>query len=85
MTQTFRDRVAAFFRQHENEWLPATAFETVGGRQAWRTRIAECRTQLGMSIDNRCRKIRRADGSAYTLSEYRFSAPVGQLDLLNAK
>jgi hypothetical protein len=78
---TFRDRVAAFLQQHEGEWLPATAFEPVGGRQAWRTRIAECRTVLGMTIENRCRKVARKDGSSYTLSEYRYLAPVGQLEL----
>jgi hypothetical protein len=67
----YRERVASFLRQHEGEWLPAIAFEPIGGRQAWRTRIAECRTQLGMDIANRVRLVRRADGSSYRLSEYK--------------
>jgi hypothetical protein len=70
----YRERVASFLRQHEGEWLPAIAFEPIGGRQAWRTRIAECRTQLGMDIANRCRLVRRADGTAYKLSEYCYRA-----------
>lgn len=76
----FRDRVAEFLRQHPNEWIPAVRFEDIGGRQAWRTRLAECRTIYGMDIENRCRRIRTANGF-YTLSEYRFKAPVGQVAL----
>jgi hypothetical protein len=75
MTSTFRDRVATFLKAHEGEWLPAIAFEPIGGRQAWRSRIADCRTQLGMAIDNRCRLVKRHDGTSYRLSEYRFTAP----------
>lgn len=77
---TFRDRVAEFLRQHEGQWLPATAFEAPGGRQAWRTRIAECRVQLGMNIENRVRLVKRQDGSTVKLSEYRYTV-VGQMAL----
>lgn len=69
---SFRDRTAAYFKCRPNEWIPAIDFESVGGRQAWRTRIAECRTQLGMAIENRCRTITRPDGTTYVLSEYRY-------------
>jgi hypothetical protein len=69
----FRDRVADLFRAHPNEWLPATAFEAVGGRQGWRTRISDCRTQLGMTIENRVRRLRRFNGpGCYLVSEYRY-------------
>jgi hypothetical protein len=39
----FRERGALFLKAHPNEWIPATQFEAIGGRQAWRTRLAECR------------------------------------------
>jgi hypothetical protein len=29
----YRERVASFRRQHEGEWLPAIAFEPIGGRR----------------------------------------------------
>jgi hypothetical protein len=74
MNTTFRERVASFLRQHEGEWIPAIAFEPIAGRQAWRTRLSECRVLLGMDIANRCRLVRRPDGSAYKLSEYRYVA-----------
>jgi hypothetical protein len=77
----FRDQVAAFLRANPNRWIPAVAFEAHGGRQAWRTRIAECRTQLGMAIDNRTRRVVRLDGTRYVLSEYRY-VPAGQQSLL---
>lgn len=76
---TFRDRVAAFLKENPGRWISAEEFEPVGGRQAWRTRIADCRTQLGMTIENRVRYIERADGTKFTRSEYRFIPPVTDL------
>lgn len=58
-------QVAEFLKQHPNTWIPAVEFEQFGGRQAWRTRISDCRLKLGMTIPNRCYK---KDG--YTVSEY---------------
>lgn len=70
--RTFRDNVAAFLKRRPNQWIVATEFESIGGRQAWRSRISDCRTELGMQIDNRVQRVRRADGSVYSLSEYKF-------------
>jgi hypothetical protein len=47
------DRVEAFFREQPGVWIHASAFEPIGGRQAWRSRVAECRTKRGMHIENR--------------------------------
>ena len=47
------DRVEAFLKQQPSVWIHASDFEPIGGRQAWRSRIAECRTQRGMTIENR--------------------------------
>lgn len=79
---TFRDQVAHFLQQHEGRWIHAVEFEAVGGRQAWRTRIAECRTQLGMNVENRVRTIKKPNGTTYKLSEYRLKSSVQQLELL---
>ena len=73
---SFRDAVAKFLREHPGEWIGAVAFERIGGRQAWRTRISECRRELGMTIENRTRRVRESDcdgiGREYTFSEYRY-------------
>ena len=77
---SFRDQVADYLKRHPNQWIPAVRFEALGGRQAWRTRLSECR-QLGMTIENRCYRVARADGSWFHQSEYRFvpaSDPVAQ-------
>lgn len=61
-------KVARHFAAHPGQWVDGLAFEGIGGRYAWRSRIAECRTKLGMRIDNR--QQRRPDGSVR--SEYRY-------------
>jgi hypothetical protein len=68
---SFRQMVAAFFKARPNEWIDAVALEGVGGRQAWRTRVSECRRQ-GMNIENRVRRERNVIGDGYTVSEYRY-------------
>lgn len=65
---SFLDRTEAFFRAFPNQWLEASRFERVGGRQAWRTRIAECRTKRGMVIENRTWRTT----SGVVVSEYRY-------------
>jgi hypothetical protein len=68
----FLARTAEYFRAHPNEWLDARTFEGIGGRQAWRSRIAECRTKCGMDIENEVKRIVNADGSIWTRSRYRY-------------
>ena len=65
-----RDLVAHLFKSHPGVWLDGREFAKPGGVYAWRTRIAECRTVLGMTIKNRRRKVGRA-----TVSEYRYTPP----------
>lgn len=72
--RTFRDAVAAFFRARPNTWVDGMTLRDIGGCYAWRTRVSDCRKQLGMNIENRCRKVGRR-----TVSEYRFiPAPVAK-------
>lgn len=68
MSAKFRDQVADLFKSHPNEWLDGMTIAEIGGCYASRTRISECRTQLGMTIENRV--VRRANGSRK--SEYRY-------------
>lgn len=67
-----RDRVADYFRAHPNVWVDGRVLMSIGGAYASRTRISDCRRQLGMTIDNRVRTVKRKDGSKYTVSEYMF-------------
>ena len=76
MSLTLRDRVAHFFQAHPGEWIDGRVFMQVGGAYASRSRIAECRTQLGMNIQNQQRRFTRPDGSRYVISEYKFVPPV---------
>jgi hypothetical protein len=71
-TKTFTARVAAYFKAHPGEWIPAIVFESVGGRQAWRTRISDCRAEFGMQIENRVRRGTHANGERWARSEYRY-------------
>jgi len=66
----FRDILADYFRARPNTWIDASVLQGLGGRYAWRTRVSECRTQLGMEIENRQRRERRR-----TISEYCFVTP----------
>ncbi len=66
------DKVEAYLRARPLMWIPAREFEDVGGRQAWRTRLSDCRRYRNMTIENRVRHIVRDDGSRYAWSEYRF-------------
>lgn len=59
-------RVAGLFMRRRGEWIDSEELAAIGGRCAWRTRVSECRTLLGMSISNRQRK---AD-AGYVISEY---------------
>ena len=63
---TFTGRVAHLFLAHPNEWLDGLKIAQVGGAYAWRTRLSECRTQLGLKIENRQRRIGKR-----VISEYR--------------
>lgn len=79
MSQAYRDRVAAFLRARPNEWVSAYTLMKIGGTLAFRTRVSECRCQLGMTIDNKV--VRAPSGMATSYYMYRPSALAGQLEM----
>jgi hypothetical protein len=60
------DRVAAYFKAHPDRWLDGRELAQVGGYAAYRTRISDCRTELGMDIINRTYR-----KGGLTISEYK--------------
>lgn len=72
--RTFRDRVAEHFARRPGQWIDGLELAQTGGAYAWRSRISECRTDLGMAIENRQRRCGRR-----CISEYRYvPAPVSR-------
>ena len=65
---TYTDAVAQVFRDRPGEWIDGLTLASVGGAYAWRTRLSECRTQHGMVIENRQRRVGRR-----VVSEYRYA------------
>ena len=64
---TYRDAVAALLRSRPGEWIDGLEIARYAGSYGWRTRLCECRTQLGLAVENRQRKVGRR-----TVSEYRY-------------
>jgi hypothetical protein len=67
MSIAYRDKVAGLFRASPGTWIDGLTVASRGGAYAWRTRVSECRVQLGMLIENRVRALE--NGSK--VSEYR--------------
>lgn len=72
---TFRDAVAERFKAQPNTWISAYVLMQVGGALAFRTRVSECRTQLGMIVEN---KVVRDENGVAT-SFYRYVEPAKSL------
>lgn len=77
MSLTYRDAVAAYLKAHPGEWVDGLELARIGGAYAWRSRLAETRTQLGMTVENRQRKVGRR-----TVSEYRY-VPSSLMELVS--
>ncbi len=70
MSGTYRDRVSDYLKTHAGQWVDGLTLQDIGGRYAWRSRVSDCRTSLGMTIENRLRKV-----GERTVSEYRYVPP----------
>jgi hypothetical protein len=73
---SFRDRVAEYFKAKPHAWIDGMALEAIGGKYAWRSRVSDCRRQLGMDIRNRQQRQTDADGKTWTVSWYCYEPPV---------
>jgi hypothetical protein len=71
MKTAYRDRVAGLFRASPGAWIDGLTVASRGGAYAWRTRVSECRVQLGMVIENRVRALENGTRA----SEYRYIRP----------
>lgn len=72
MTRTFRDRLADYFKACPGQWIDGKQLALMGGGYAWRSRVSDCRTQLGMEIQNRVRWVKVDGYEPYKVSEYRY-------------
>lgn len=79
--KAFTELVAAYFKSRPGVWVDGRELATVGGSYAWRSRISNCRTELGMEIQNRQRRVKAADGSRFTISEYRYAEQAHSFEL----
>jgi len=79
MNHSFTQRVAEFFTERQGQWIDGKNLALVGGGYAWRTRVSNCRLELGMEIENRKRHVKREDGSTFIVSEYRYVGEVFRL------
>lgn len=71
MKLSYRDRLAAHLRARPAQWIDGLELATIAGAYGWRTRLSECRTQLGMTVENRERKL----PGGIVKSEYRYVPP----------
>ena len=65
---TFRDRLADYFKDRPGVWIGGLQLAEIAGAYAWRTRVSNCRTELGMTIENRIRVL----DNGIKVSEYRY-------------
>lgn len=63
----YLDAIDAFFKAHPMRWHEAKILRQIGGQDAWRTRVSECRTQRHMRIENRQSRV-----TGVVISEYRY-------------
>jgi hypothetical protein len=80
MSIAYRDKVAGLFRASPGTWIDGLTVASRGGAYAWRTRVSDCRVQLGMVIENRVRALE--NGSK--VSEYRYMPDEFALDRAEA-
>lgn len=80
------DKLAKYFAERPNRWIDGRELSRVAGFYAYRTRVSECRTILGMNIENRVRRVTaleadpsliRTPEQPFSISEYRY-VPTGE-------
>ena len=69
-------QLGAYLQDRPNQWIDGRELAKVGGVYAYRTRISDCRTRYGMTIQNRLRTVTTGVAAlggtrTFTISEYR--------------
>jgi hypothetical protein len=82
MSESFNDKLEAYFRARQGEWINGMELAKVAGCFAWRTRVSDVRLR-GLAIANRQRRLRNAQGKVYVVSEYAYQ-PVSLLEQMEA-
>ena len=72
MSHSFTQRVAEFFTERQGQWIDGKNLAVIGGGYAWRSRVSDCRLELGMDIENRQRRVKTESGAVFVVSEYRY-------------
>ena len=70
-TATLNDALEAYFKAHPGQWIDGRKLEPIAGAYAWRSRVSNLRTQRGLKIVNRQRRVEFM-GQTFTVSEYRY-------------
>lgn len=71
-TQTFTDRLQAFFAARPNQLIDGLELARQGSAYAWRTRVSDLRKR-GMQIENEIEYVRDAEGKVIRkISRYRY-------------
>lgn len=65
-------QIASYFRERPSRWIDGKDLAKHFGGYGWRTRVSECRTELGMTVENRVRRVKSSSGLVYAISEYRY-------------
>ncbi len=68
---SFTSIVLAYFKAHPGRWIDATELERIGGRYAWRSRVADARKVVkkeGGAIANRIQRL-----TDRVISEYMYT------------
>lgn len=70
-------RIARLLLSKRGEWFDGRELSRVGGVYGWRSRSSDLRkAPWYLDVENRQRTVRREDGSAFVVSEYRIAAPI---------
>lgn len=62
---TALDRTALLLKRNRGRWLNALVLARAGGLLSFRTRVSECRTVLGMDVQNKVERSKRGARSFY--------------------
>jgi len=72
---TLTDTVAQAFKAHPGQLFSMQQLAKLAGTGGWRSRVSDCRTKLGMRIENYQQRRKLPDGRVIRESFYRYVPP----------